>query len=69
MVKIVVLGDGGPRPPRPRSRIPSLAAAARAEYDEACRRLPTLLPAATPTEPALPDPDRDERLRALGYVE
>ena len=53
----------------PGSPVLSLAAAARAEYEEACRRIPTLLPTAAPRQPPLPDPDQQERLRALGYVD
>jgi hypothetical protein len=48
----------------------ALAAAARAQYEDACARVPTLLPTAAPErQPALPDPDQQERLRALGYVD
>jgi arylsulfatase A-like enzyme len=64
---LVGAARGSPLPPD--SPVPALAAAARAQYEEACRRIPTLLPTATPTQPALPDPDQQERLRALGYVD
>jgi arylsulfatase A-like enzyme len=64
-----MVGDGGGARVAPDSPILSLAAAARARYEEGCRRTTRLLPAAAARQPAPPDPDQQERLRALGYVE
>jgi hypothetical protein len=39
-------------------------------YEDHCQRLPDLLPREHQRpQPVLPDPDHEERLRALGYVE
>ena len=48
----------------------SLATKARELYEDDCRRLPSLMPREPPRRhPELPDPDQEERLRALGYVD
>ena len=54
----------------PDSPLRTLAVAARAQYEDACQRIPTLLPTApAAAQPAVPDPDQQERLCALGYVD
>jgi arylsulfatase A-like enzyme len=48
----------------------ALATKARELYEDHCRRLPNLLPRERQrARPVLPDPEQEERLRALGYVE
>jgi arylsulfatase A-like enzyme len=67
---VVMLGDRRGTRSAPASVASSLAAAAYARYEDDCRRVATSLPAGTSaSQPALPDVDQQERLRALGYVE
>jgi arylsulfatase A-like enzyme len=70
-LNVAAIGPDGRESPRsPGPAAISAATAARGMYEDHCQRLPDLLPREHQRpQPVLPDPDHEERLRALGYVE
>jgi arylsulfatase A-like enzyme len=63
-------GEQEPRPPATLAVVPEVV---RRSFDEECARVRARLapgaPSPTTLQPALPDPDQERRLKALGYVD